>query len=200
MMKLLSSKLTVKQKIILFTFITIVAIISFVNFLYLPQREQISGLISAADKAQGDLNKVKDFMNQHPDIGVYEQEVQAQLDFIDKKLPNTIILSTIMEQVETAVNSSQVTLTRMKPEKKLAEAHYTVTPLLIEFNGNYFQTLEFLKKLEQLDRFSTTNNMIIQSKDGILDCKLLLAVYSYGVQQDSKKQENSVTTSNSYIE
>lgn len=197
MMKQLLNKLSIKQKIIFFTLSAIIVVILFINFVYIPQREQIAELTSTAAKVQDDLNQVKDFMHRHPDIGVYALEVQTQLDFIDKKLPSMVMLSTFMEQVEIAASSSQVTLMRMKPEKKFFEDHYTAIPLWVEFNGNYFQTLDFLKKLEQLDRFSSTSNMTIQSKNGILDCKLSLVIYSYGVHQDSKKQENLTPPSNS---
>lgn len=198
MMKLLSDKLAVKQRIILFIFSILITVISFVNFLYIPQREQIAKLTSIEAETQDSLNMVEDFMNKHPDIGVYEQEVQTKLNFTEKKMPATIELSTFIEQAETAASVSQVTLTLMKPEKQFIEDNYTAIPILVEFNGSYFQTLDFLEKLEKLDRFNTISNMLIQSKNGMLDCKLALVIYSYGLQQDSKKQENIVSTSNSY--
>ncbi|MPM65915.1 hypothetical protein SDC9_112819 [bioreactor metagenome] len=59
----------------------------------------------------------------------------------------------------------------------------------IVVQGSYIRTLSFLDKLESLPRYAMITNISTQSKQNVLETKLTLVIYSFGVVQNQKPAE-----------
>ena len=104
-----------------------------------------------------------------------------------------VTLNDLIMQVEDSAKKTKVKLNRVKPIGEENKENYRGIKDELDITGDYFQTLEFLKKLEQLQRFNTVTDMSVQAKDEILNSKLSLLVYSYGVTptEANKTQNNN---------
>lgn len=169
-------------------------------FVYLPQRAQIEKLTLEANIGQAKIAEIERFLNAHPDLAAYERETRAKLEMLAKKLPDDHEISAFVAQAQQAANDSGVILVRVAPGQANARGAYTETPLLVEFRGNYVQTLEFIRKLERIERFNSIDRMELKSQEGSLGGKFMMLVYAFQDRQLAEKEENGEETSNSTTE
>lgn len=172
----------------------------FYLFVYLPQCAQIEKLTLEANAGQEKIAEIERFLTAHPDLAAYERETRAKLEMLAKKLPDDHEISAFVAQAQQAANDSGVTLIRVAPGQANARGAYTETPLLVEFKGNYVQTLDFIRKLERIERFNLIDRMELKSREGSLRGKFMVFVYAFQDRQSVQKEENGEETSNSTME
>jgi len=148
------------------------------TFVYVPRQQKLLDLTATVTEKETSIISIENFMNEHPDMPAYEQELQKKDDFLAQMLPNNMELSSFLSEVEKLAAASQVTLVQIKPNKLISKGTYQEIPILLEFQGNYFQILHFLRQIEAAHRFNTGSHLSIQKQDDVLVCKLLLSIYS----------------------
>jgi len=147
-------------------------------FIYIPRQQKILELTAAVTEKETSVISIENFMNEHPDMTAYEQELQKKDDFLAQMLPNNMALSSFLSEVEKMAAASQVTLVQIKPNKLISKGNYQEIPILLEFQGDYFQILHFLRQIEADRRFNKGSHLSIQKQDDVLVCKLVLSIYS----------------------
>ena len=182
-----------RHKIFFFVLGLAIVVMVFYTYVYQSQQQCLAQLNTDLQMTKQKVQVLEGFLAQHPDLKQYEKELQDKTDLVNSKLPADKDISSFIMQVEDSAKKTNVKLNRVKPIGEENKENYRGIKVELDITGDYFQTLEFLKKLEQLQRFNTVTDMSVQAKDEILNSKLSLLVYSYGVTptEVNKTQNNN---------
>ena len=181
---MLAAKLTeLKPKyiIVLYSLTMFAAVWIFVLLVYLPQTARNNELRQQLQAQQQQVKIVESFALAHPEADKYLTELDKRQAALDKMLPNNPDIGEFVLQVEWAARDSGVQVTQMKPSAPVNKEGYREIPVEILAKGNFFQTAAFIKKLEDSQRFVVTQNLSMQSKQGIIDSKISVSIYSFGL-------------------
>nr|WP_255319476.1 type 4a pilus biogenesis protein PilO [Dendrosporobacter quercicolus] len=141
---------------------------------------------------------IEAFAGAHPDISQYEQELNAKLATVNLLLPDQPKISEFIVTVEQAARASGLELQQIKPLQPVKKTGYREIPLELTVQGTYFPTLDFLKKLEGLERFNSVVNMTVQAQTDQLTSDLRINIYYYDEPQPPEIAEqakvNTATT------
>ena len=192
-MEKITAKLETRHKIFFFVLGLAIVVMVFYTYVYQSQQQCLAQLNTDLQMTKQKVQVLEGFLAQHPDLKQYEKELQDKTDLVNSKLPADKDISSFIMQVEDSAKKTNVKLNRVKPIGEENKENYRGIKVELDNTGDYFQTLEFLKKLEQLQRFNTVTDMSVQAKDEILNSKLSLLVYSYGVTptEVNKTQNNN---------
>ena len=192
-MEKITAKLETRHKIFFFVLGLAIVVMVFYTYVYQSQQQCLAQLNTDLQMTKQKVQVLEGFLAQHPDLKQYEKELQDKIDLVNSKLPADKDISSFIMQVEDSAKKTNVKLNRVKPIGEENKENYRGIKVELDITGDYFQTLEFLKKLEQLQRFNTVTDMSVQAKDEILNSKLSLLVYSYGVTptEANKTQNNN---------
>ncbi len=192
-MEKITAKLETRHKIFFFVLGIAIVVMVFYTYVYQSQQQCLAQLNTDLQMTKQKVQVLEGFLAQHPDLKQYEKELQDKTDLVNSKLPADKDISSFIMQVEDSAKKTNVKLNRVKPIGEENKENYRGIKVELDITGDYFQTLEFLKKLEQLQRFNTVTDMSVQAKDEILNSKLSLLVYSYGVTptEANKTQNNN---------
>lgn len=180
-----------RHKIFFFLIGLAIVAMLFYTYVYQQQQQCLAQANTDLQMTKQKIQVLEGFLTQHPDLNQYEKELQDKSDLVNSKLPADKDISSFIIQVEESAKKSNVSLNRIKPLGEENKENYRNIKVEVEIVGDYFQTLEFLKSLEQLQRFNTVTDMSVQAKDEILDSKLSLLVYSYGVAPVASDKEKT---------
>ena len=192
-MEKITAKLETRHKIFFFVLGLAIVVMVFYTYVYQSQQQCLAQLNTDLQMTKQKVQVLEGFLAQHPDLKQYEKELQDKTDLVNSKLPADKDISSFIMQVEDSAKKTNVKLNRVKPIGEENKENYRGIKVELDITGDYFQTLEFLKKLEQLQRFNTVTDMSVQAKDEILNSNLSLLVYSYGVTptEANKTQNNN---------
>ena len=192
-MEKITAKLETRHKIFFFVLGLAIVVMVFYTYVYQSQQQCLAQLNTDLQMTKQKVQVLEGFLAQHPDLKQYEKELQDKTDLVNSKLPADKDISSFIMQVEDSAKKTNVKLNRVKPIGEENKENYRGIKVELDITGDYFQTLEFLKKLEQLQRFNTVTDMSVQAKDEILNSKLSLLVYPYGVTptEANKTQNNN---------
>ena len=192
-MEKITAKLETRHKIFFFVLGLAIVVMVFYTYVYQSQQQCLAQLNTDLQMTKQKVQVLEGFLAQHPDLKQYEKELQDKSDLVNSKLPADKDISSFIMQIEDSAKKTNVKLNRVKPIGEENKENYRGIKVELDITGDYFQTLEFLKKLEQLQRFNTVTDMSVQAKDEILNSKLSLLVYSYGVTptEVNKTQNNN---------
>lgn len=191
-MEKITAKLETRHKIFFFVLGLAIVVMVFYTYVYQSQQQCLAQLNTDLQMTKQKVQVLEGFLAQHPDLKQYEKELQDKTDLVNSKLPADKDISSFIMQVEDSAKKTNVKLNRVKPIGEENKENYRGIKVELDITGDYFQTLEFLKKLEQLQRFNTVTDMSVQAKDEILNSKLSLLVYSYGVKPtEANKTKNN---------
>ena len=192
-MEKITAKLETRHKIFFFVLGLAIVVMVFYTYVYQSQQQCLAQLNTDLQMTKQKVQVLEGFLVQHPDLKQYEKELQDKTDLVNSKLPADKDISSFIMQIEDSAKKTNVKLNRVKPIGEENKENYRGIKGELDITGDYFQTLEFLKKLEQLQRFNTVTDMSVQAKDEILNSKLSLLVYSYGVTptEANKTQNNN---------
>ena len=192
-MEKITAKLETRHKIFFFVLGLAIVVMVFYTYVYQSQQQCLAQLNTDLQMTKQKVQVLEGFLAQHPDLKQYEKELQDKTDLVNSKLPADKDISSFIMQVEDSAKKTNLKLNRVKPIGEENKENYRGIKVELDITGDYFQTLEFLKKLEQLQRFNTVTDMSVQAKDEILNSNLSLLVYSYGVTptEANKTQNNN---------
>ena len=86
-----------------------------------------------------------------------------------------------LTQVEQAAKACGLQLVEIKPAPAVTKTGYRELPVEIGIKGTFAQTAAMLKTLEDIPRFNSLTQVSMNSRQGTIESKLVLTVYSYGV-------------------
>jgi type IV pilus assembly protein PilO len=159
--------------------ITIILIFCF--YIFLPQRAYIDALNTQIQGRQQQLKVIESFVLNHPDVDQYIEELEQTLTQADCALPDQLNSSDFMVQIEQISKACGLQLLQIKPAPVVNQNGYRQIPLEINTRGTFFQTINFLTKLEGIPRFNAVTSIDMQLRQNLLETKMIVVIYSYGV-------------------
>lgn len=147
----------------------------------IPQRTAIAVVKDQYQTERERLKVIEAFAKKHPDSIGYLKELNQKLTLLDAKLPNQPELGEFIREIEQASKLSSMRLAEIKPAAAINKAGYQEIPLEILLTGSFTNLLEFIKTIEGSQRFTSIKNTNIQAKQGMLEVKLTMVIYSFGV-------------------
>jgi type IV pilus assembly protein PilO len=180
---LLTYKLTglkTKHIILLYSLGLAAVVWIFVMLVYLPQTVRNNELRAQLQLQQQQVKNIESFALAHPEADKYLAELDRRQIVADKMLPNHPELSEFVMQVERSAREAGVQVLQLKPSVPASRQGYREIPIEILIKGNFFQTANFLKKMEDGSRFTLVQNLTMHSRQGIIESKLNLAIFSFG--------------------
>ena len=132
----------------------------------------------------GEFQKVKvieNFVLSHPDPKQYLMEVEKGMSEVDKVLPDNPEISSFLAEIEQSSQKCGVRLIYLKPGKIVNKEGYRQWEIEISIKGNFYQTMNFFKEMENGLRFLTISTIDMQISDDGLKSKISAKIYSYGV-------------------
>lgn len=148
------------------------------NYLLVPQNLRVAELTTAKSDLEQKTAIIQEFAKENPDADMYLAQIEKRAIGADRKLPSSFAISDCLLQLEKAAADSGVRLSEFKPGQKISKAGYQELPVEITIKGTFVQTLAFLHKLENTERFVSVNSVNIKSRQGMLDSRLSIIIYS----------------------
>ncbi|MEN6413524.1 MAG: type 4a pilus biogenesis protein PilO [Veillonellales bacterium] len=173
-------KMNEKQKSAVFAVALLLLAALFYLVFFSPQHQRMLNLQNQYQTERQKVKSIEAFALVHPNIDQYLTELDGQFAQVEKQLPESLAIGDFLIQAEQVSQDSGVQLMHIKPLPVINKNGYREIPLEVVIKGKFSQTIAFLKKLEEISRFNAVTNMSVQSKQGILESKLTVILYSYG--------------------
>lgn len=172
--------MTIKQQMIVVAMGVTLLSYLFYSGLIAPQRERITELEAQRASDLVRLKLVDDFSRQHPQLEAYLAELDNKILQTDALLPSDPAVSDFVIQIQQAARETQVEIFHIAPGVYLNKAGYYEIPVEVGVRGSFFQVVEFIQRCESLARFTSIAMVNIQAKQGVLECKIPLVIYTFG--------------------
>lgn len=171
---------------------TLLAVFALLYFgIIAPQQEQIVALSTQCNMVQQRIKSIEMYAQKYPDPAKQVRDMEAKIAKLNAMLPNKSEIGDFLKEVEHAAKVSQVSLLEIKPLVAVNRNGYREIPIEIQMKASFTNLLEFMKKLSEIQRFYSISHISIQEKQGSLDVKLIVAIYSYGVAADPVSNQQS---------
>lgn len=175
----LPKEFSLKHKLVLFALVTVLAALVTWFFVFQPQRLRLAELDGRYRNEKRQVDTIEAHVLAHPDPAKHMAELDARRRVVDRMLPETPGVSDFLVIVEKAARASGVQIMHIKPAQVVSRNNYQETPLDILIRGDFFQTVAFLKQLEDAPRFNSVNSLALNMKlGGGLETKLQVVIYS----------------------
>ncbi|SMD06503.1 type 4a pilus biogenesis protein PilO [Sporomusa malonica] len=175
------TKLSIKHKSMVFAGGLLITFWLYYFYIIEGQNQRLADLTAQLQVEKQKLAIIQGFSRNHPDPATYLAELGKKSVQAEAMLPNQPDLGGLLSQIEQATKTCGLQLVEIKPASPLAKAGYREIPVEINIKGSFAQTADLLKKLEDIPRFNSLNHVIMNSRQGLLESKLVLIVYSFGV-------------------
>ncbi len=185
-MELAWNKLSLKYRLMALAagFLAVVGL--FYLFLYLPQRQRIAAVAAQYELENRQVAVIENFARLYPQPEKYYAELSQRSTRVNKLLPDNHELGDFLVQAEQAAKAANIQLAQIKPGQIANKNGYREVPVEIIIKGDFFQTMNFIKALEDGTRFNILTSIVMQSRQGLLETKLMVAVYSFGVPANTQ--------------
>src|SRR3989338_3488959 len=157
-----------KKYIFIILSLTIILSLLYLSLLYLPQSHFINQLKTSINALETEINKKKNILaqlsTQHISPAKSEQPDETVMHTPTIDVP--LFLKTISEMGETY----DIHFLRFEPHPKTQKDHYSLTPFLIEVQGEFTQVLVFFDKITDPDKLVMLSNIDVfqaQQKAGV---------------------------------
>jgi type IV pilus assembly protein PilO len=179
------SKLRQRDIAIIVIIVTLLAGLAWYFYMYSPTLTNIAELESTRDRLQSDVRRGEAAQRNLPVLReeVAQQELERQAFLA--QLPRESDVADLLEQVQDAAEVAGVILQRIS-QGSISESIADVRPLSFDLatTGDYAETMSFLMKLEELQRFTKIRQIGLSANqneldDPPLDGSFALTVYVY---------------------
>lgn len=177
-MSLSLKKLPLKHKLYIFALAAALVTLATAWLVFLPQWERLE---QARNQYQMELQQVRVvevFVLDHSDLDGFLAELDQKQAELDKVLPETSALNDYLVQLEATAKKCGVKLIMVKPAPPVDKGGYFETQFDVAVKGSFFQTLSFVKLLDEGPRFAAMNTLSLHAQPVGLESKLLIRVFS----------------------
>lgn len=152
-----------------------------------PQRATVARLAAQYQTEQQRLKVIEAYAKQYPDASAHLKELDHRLMQLDAKLPNQPELGEFIKEIEQLSKLNGMRLAEIKPSPTINKEGYREIPIEILLRGSFDNLLKFIKTIESSQRFNAIGNINIQAKQGMLEVKLTMNIYSFGIAAETKQ-------------
>ncbi len=145
-------KLSPRDQIILACTIAVLIMLGFGIFGLRPQLSKISELRAKQQK------EIKKKQNSEATLQRLKQakkeaaETETKLIESKKRVPDEPQLASLLVEIQDTANQAGVDFVSIKPDEMVAQANLTNIPVLIHIEGSFFDLVDFLYRLKDLER------------------------------------------------
>lgn len=93
------------------------------------------------------------------------QQIEESTQVLLKQLPTSEEIPTLIQELHQAAAKNNLTMSSVKPEKKVVEGPIERLPFLISVTGSYDQIAQFARDVGQMSRIVTLANISITDAD-----------------------------------
>lgn len=165
------------------------AIYLFYTFVFVPQSAQIEQLSQQCQQEQQKIKTIEAFEAAHPNIEGYITELDNKKVTADSMLPDDADMKGFLIQAESAARG-KVPLLRVKYGQIAKANGYREIPVEMAVRGDYFQTLSFIKNMEESPRFNSIKNVVMKLNKGTIDTTITSSIFIYGIPAGEGKPGN----------
>jgi Tfp pilus assembly protein PilO len=133
----------------------LVCVVIFLLGLFLidiPQSKKTKEVEDEIASVESSIQKEKNRLNQ---LKQYEQDplqFQRQIDQIKEKIPDTVELADIIQQIDHAAEEAGLDFYSFEPSNPVSVDNFYVVNFKVVFHGRYFNMVEFFNHMERLPR------------------------------------------------
>ena len=170
-----------KRKKFFLLFITSLLLIGTAFFIvvYQEQREELLAKSQQIEIQRATLLSVQNFMNAHLDMNAYKQDLVMQQKIVNDLLPEHMEQGTWLEILQAKAFAHKVQINGILPGQAMKNDALYVQPVKMKISCTYFQLVDFLKALEETERFLGAKKLHIRGNDeGKLSCEVDMQIYS----------------------
>lgn len=172
--------LTLKKQLLIVALVVTLVSYFFYALLIVPQRQQLIELETQQSSAMQKLKQIDDFVLEHPNQEDYLAELDGRIVQLDTLLPSNPDVGDFLIELQQAAYSSQVEVIHISPKTSLNQNGYYEIPVEVGVRGHFFNIVEFIRRSESLARFISMVTVNIQAKQGLLECKIPMVIYTVG--------------------
>lgn len=174
-------KLTPKQRIALIGGILVVILLVFIGFLVIPQILRLGSLGLEEQTALTDLNSSKATYSQLEELKKSSRKTDNELLRLDQKAPDSgAELPALLVQIEDISTKSGIGFMSIKPSSPVQKTDYQQVPLEIQIDAYFFSLLDFIYRLEKLQRvINVTGIDIKEGKQKLPNVEVIVRADAY---------------------
>lgn len=150
----------------------------FVFTVHYPIREEAEAIRRETELVTKEVVSIENFTNKHLNIKGYAEEVGKRHERADRALPNELEQSAVLGMLQRNALNNKVQLVSVSPGQIKKESRLMELPIQIKLSCNYFQLLDFLKTLQDEERFVKLNRLNVRTVDNRLSFEIEAAVYA----------------------
>ena len=147
-------KLTKRVKLIIF--IVFLLLFSYINYAYIyqPRNEKINQLNQRISTLEQKIDEGKRIAARLDDLRKEYAELTKRLEFVEVLLPKEKDIPDFLVLLQDTMDEFNIDFTNFSPQNLSQErdAIYARFPINMTYNANYFETINFLDRLENFPR------------------------------------------------
>jgi len=167
-----------KHKILIFALVSLTAAWLLTIYVFMPQWDDLDQQTASYQQEKQKLQVVEAYAIDHPNIDEHLAELDVKRASLDKLLPNSGNFTEYLLQVETAAKASGVKIIGVKPTQPVDKGQVNESMFEVVVRGTYFQTLDFVKRLDEGPRFNFVSAVAMRADQGVLESKLSILIYN----------------------
>ncbi len=174
-----AKKFTLKYQLLLFAVAVVLTAVLAWLFVFQAQWLRLAALNATYENERRQVTAIEAHITAHPDAAQHMAELDAKRKVVDQLLPAAPGVSDFLIVAEKAARASGSQLIQVKPSQTAAKNALQETLLEVVVRGDFFQTVGFLKQLEDAPRFNTVTGLAMNVKPGGgLETKLQIIIYN----------------------
>ncbi len=188
------------QQIVALYFMSLLCICFVLSTFFLnPLRDKLSALESQYTVENTNMQGIENFSIMHPDTNQYLKEIAQYETDVNYLLPNEKDLGNYVVELQNMANAAGVQLLQIHPSKPINKTNYREMAVEIAVKGDYFKTVNFMSRLEAANRFHKISKVNLQYKNGIIETKMSVLVFSFGVEANGVATPGNVVSKNTSV-
>ena len=155
---------------------------AFFYFVHIPLQEETRQLEQEAQDLSRQIIDIENFANKHQNLKEYAGDISKRQEKADRALPNTLEQSAIISLLQQHALNRGIRLVSITPGQTKTEHELIMLPIRLSLNCNYFQLLDFLKSLQEDERFLQISRLDAHSADDKLTFEIEAVAYAMADQ------------------
>ncbi len=152
---------------------------AFYRFVFLAQRAELAETRRQAAGLEQQIRETKELLARREDPAAYGKELTERQRRNSRLLPDALGTSAFLSDLEGWAAASGIHVTGVKPRDAGAGGELLRQEIEVAWEGDYFQTLDFLYRLEQGRRFVTVDRLTGESMgQGIFACRAGISIHA----------------------
>jgi Tfp pilus assembly protein PilO len=117
-----------------------------------PQKSKASDIDKEIATTETSVQQEKNRLNQLHQYQKDPQQFQRQIDALKEKIPDTVQLADVIEEIDQAAEEAGLDFFSFTPEAPVKTNNYYVVTSEVVLYGRYFNLVEFFNHVERLPR------------------------------------------------